>query len=65
MADIVQTICDEQTEAMAILHKAYPKWEAWELSENAKVLRTDRYKRGRYLTVDECGKQWPPATFES
>lgn len=58
---VLDTIKLEQEEAIAILRKAFPgEHEDHTLANMASSLRTDRYKRGRYLTPDELqARPWP------
>lgn len=60
MSDCYQSHKGEQIEAMEILRQAFPDQSEQALAGNAMILRSDRYRRGRYLTVEEIRNQWPP-----
>lgn len=55
----LENIKAEQAESVVLLRAAFPQETDEALWQMAIRLRTDRYKRGRYLTPEEIQAKWP------
>ena len=64
MVDILESMRAEHAEAVELLRQAFPHMSEEGLHGEAATLCTDRYVRGRYLTIPEMQRQWPPKPYD-